>query len=315
VNSLTALVETAEFMVSWTGEDSASGSGIAGYDIYVSRDGGLWELWLDDTTETSVVFHAPGDGTYAFYSQAIDNVGHVEDPPSEADATTMVRALRVGDVDGDGKVTADDAALAAQCAKGLASLSATQRTAADVTGDGCISSCDTMLIERYAAGSLDSFPAERSRRLPGQTPVCGCLFYGDINQDDKITVEDVSAAMNCTRCTGGLSNVQRIAADVNGDGWITTEDVALMIMYISNDMTCFPVDEKGRPDSYVPVCGVGYGDFDGSCCVDFTDLAVFAARWMNTGCGTCGGADSTGDGNVDLRDFGIFADNWLLTPE
>jgi len=306
-----------KFTVQWMGQDDVGGSGINSYDIYVSMDDGPYEVWLDDTSQTSASFAADCNNshTYAFYSVARDNVGHVENPPSEADAITMVRPVRVGDISGDGKVTAYDAALAAQCAEGSTTLSAAQRMAADVTGDGCISYCDALLIARYAVGLIDSFPVERVRRLPDQTTVCGCLFYGDINQDNKITIQDVLAAINCTLCSGELSDLQRIAADVDGNGWITIEDIALMIMHISNEMACFPTDEKGRLYDHVPVCGIGYGDFDGSCRVDFADLVLLAARWMNANCGICGGADFTDDGNVDLRDISVFAENWLMSPE
>jgi hypothetical protein len=50
-------------------------------------------------------------------------------------------------------------------------------------------------------------------------------------------------------------------------------------------------------------------DEDGD--VDFDDFAMFAARWMDIGCGLCDGADFTGEGNVDTLDLGEFGDSWL----
>ena len=317
VLALAGTTSATTFTVQWVGQDDPGGSGIAGYDIYVSTDGSPYELWLDDTNHTSAEFTTdPNAHTYAFYSVARDNVGHVENAPVEPDAvTTTAEPLRVGDISGDGEVTTYDAVLAAQCAEGSTVLSPAQRMAADVTGDGCVSDCDAMLIARYAVGLNDSFPAEQARRLPGQTPICGCLFYGDINRDSKITIQDVLMTINCTLCIGELSDVQRIAADVDGNGWITIEDVALMIMYVSDEMVCFPADEKVRAHDHVPVCGYGYGDFDGSCTLDFTDLALFAESWMRTECGICDAADFTGDGTVDWRDLSVLADNWLKVPE
>jgi len=90
VNPLPAVVETAEFVVSWTGEDSASGSGIAGYDIYVSDNGDDYVLWMRNTPEVSAVFTGEYGHTYRFYSIAIDNVGNCEAAPSGADAETMI---------------------------------------------------------------------------------------------------------------------------------------------------------------------------------------------------------------------------------
>jgi hypothetical protein len=48
--------------------------------------------------------------------------------------------------------------------------------------------------------------------------------------------------------------------------------------------------------------------------LDFEDFAMFADRWMESGCGHrcwCGGADINGSGAVDMNDFAIFAENWL----
>jgi hypothetical protein len=45
--------------------------------------------------------------------------------------------------------------------------------------------------------------------------------------------------------------------------------------------------------------------------LDFVDFAVFAEQWYKSGCGSCGAADLTGDGNVNLSDLAEFANNWL----
>ncbi|MHC4459094.1 MAG: hypothetical protein ACYS0I_18795 [Planctomycetota bacterium] len=57
------------------------------------------------------------------------------------------------------------------------------------------------------------------------------------------------------------------------------------------------------------------GDIDDDWDVDLPDLSLLAAQWKKTGCGQCGGADITGDGNVDENDFGKFAANWLVITE
>jgi len=76
------------FEVGWAGQDDADGSGIASYDIYVSENGGEYQLWLEDTTATSGVFEGSSGNTYAFYSIARDHVGNREQAPSESDAGT-----------------------------------------------------------------------------------------------------------------------------------------------------------------------------------------------------------------------------------
>jgi len=79
-------------VVSWTGQDDPGGAGVASYDVYVSDNGGTFELWLDDTQDTSATFHGRGRHTYAFYSVAKDYVGHSELPPETPDAETILYA-------------------------------------------------------------------------------------------------------------------------------------------------------------------------------------------------------------------------------
>jgi hypothetical protein len=116
-SSVAALPETVarDFTVSWSGQDERLGSGIAAYDIYVSDDGGPFTLWLAASTETSALFTGEAGHRYAFYSVAIDNVGHREAAPSVADTETTAaattswqNAVDPFDVDGMDGVTAQD---------------------------------------------------------------------------------------------------------------------------------------------------------------------------------------------------------------
>ncbi len=90
VQSLPVAVSSAIFPVTWTGDDDFGGSGIAHYDVLVSADVGPFQLWLDDTTETSAEFPGMAGHTYAFYSVATDNVGHAQPLPGAAQAVTTV---------------------------------------------------------------------------------------------------------------------------------------------------------------------------------------------------------------------------------
>jgi len=80
--------ETRPFLVEWSGQDDLNGSGIHGYDIYVSTDSNDYVLWIADTNDTSETFIGEGGHTYSFYSRAHDNVGHVEPAPDLPDSTT-----------------------------------------------------------------------------------------------------------------------------------------------------------------------------------------------------------------------------------
>jgi len=91
VLDLPATIDTPTFLVSWPGQDDENSSGIASYDIYVFTDGSTNEtLWLDHTTETSGIYTGEVGHSYAFYSIARDNVGHVESAPSEPDTSTTI---------------------------------------------------------------------------------------------------------------------------------------------------------------------------------------------------------------------------------
>jgi len=50
------------------------------------------------------------------------------------------------------------------------------------------------------------------------------------------------------------------------------------------------------------------GDVSGDCVVDFTDLEIMAAEWLESGDLV---ADVYQDGKVDLRDYCILVGNWL----
>ncbi|UCG55625.1 MAG: hypothetical protein JSU70_12240 [Phycisphaerales bacterium] len=57
------------------------------------------------------------------------------------------------------------------------------------------------------------------------------------------------------------------------------------------------------------------GDLDDDEDADMTDYALFASKWLETACDTCGGADLTGDGRVMPEDMCEFADSWLVGTE
>jgi hypothetical protein len=80
----------ATFTVNWSGADDAGGSGIARYDVLVADNGGPFSQFQTDTAQTSATFAGQPGHSYAFYSIARDNVGHLEAPPTAADATTTV---------------------------------------------------------------------------------------------------------------------------------------------------------------------------------------------------------------------------------
>ncbi len=83
-----------------------------------------------------------------------------------ADGTVTVQESDVpdvvyGDVNGDGKINATDAALTYRYVNNKAVLTGSQLAAADVNGDGKVNATDAALIYRYVNNKLDTFPAAR----------------------------------------------------------------------------------------------------------------------------------------------------------
>jgi hypothetical protein len=78
------------FLVKWQGDDP--GSGIAGYDIYVSQDGEPLRLWLDHTTLTTANYNGQVNHSYSFAARARDQAGNEEPLPAQAQVTTQIVA-------------------------------------------------------------------------------------------------------------------------------------------------------------------------------------------------------------------------------
>jgi uncharacterized repeat protein (TIGR01451 family) len=93
VAALPSTESSACFTVSWSGTDATSG--IQGYNILVSDNGGPFTRWLVDTPLTSSSYTGVAGHTYAFFSVAIDAAGNVEQKTT-ADTSTTVNANATG---------------------------------------------------------------------------------------------------------------------------------------------------------------------------------------------------------------------------
>jgi hypothetical protein len=79
--------------VRWGGADDSTGSGIRNFTIFVSTDGGPYNAWLQNVTDTSGIFTGQPGEQYRFYSLASDNAGNVEPGKSSPDATTLLTGV------------------------------------------------------------------------------------------------------------------------------------------------------------------------------------------------------------------------------
>ena len=80
------------FGVVWSGANYVGGAPIAYYQIYVSDDGGPFNLWQSQTTGTGALYNGTQGHTYAFYSIATDTTGNREATPLQPQAQTTVIA-------------------------------------------------------------------------------------------------------------------------------------------------------------------------------------------------------------------------------
>lgn len=78
------------FPVQWSAQEDPGGSGLAGVDVFVTVDGTNMVSWLDRTLATSGWFIGEVGHSYAFHTEARDNVGNVEAAPATPDAVTFV---------------------------------------------------------------------------------------------------------------------------------------------------------------------------------------------------------------------------------
>ena len=90
VAALSPVINSNNFMVSWSGMDDPGGSGVASFNIFYSDNGGPYQVWLAKTTSTSAQFTGQFGHSYAFFCVAQDNSGNVEAVHSTPDTTTLV---------------------------------------------------------------------------------------------------------------------------------------------------------------------------------------------------------------------------------
>ncbi len=79
---------SAAIFLTWLGLDDKDGSGIGVYDVFVSTDGGPYEVCFGATAATSGTFIGLPSHAYSFYALARDLAGNAETTPQ--DPTTLI---------------------------------------------------------------------------------------------------------------------------------------------------------------------------------------------------------------------------------
>lgn len=139
VNTIDAIAPTARAVprayagsspvrINWTGTDI--GSGIKDYTVLVSFNGEPYQVWLENTTETSATFTPSESGVYIFAVVARDNVGNRGNVP-----------FIPVDINGDGCVDDSDLLLV------LFNFGATGTDLpTDINGDGVVDDADLLVV-------------------------------------------------------------------------------------------------------------------------------------------------------------------------
>lgn len=90
-------------------------------------------------------------------------------------------------------------------------------------------------------------PKDNTNIVPCSAIACTshCVIkYGDVDLDEKISIRDSTAInMYCDNLTT-LTDVQKRAADVNGDGYVTSEDGYLIQRFLIGEISVFPVERE-----------------------------------------------------------------------
>ena len=115
--------------------------------------------WVPSGDTNLYLYLTSGDHTLNVNGEAVEvkweNGGFVVGSEPEP-------SVILGDVDGNGIITSNDATLVFQAASKMVQFTAAQELAADVDGNGIISSNDATLIFQYASKLINKFPADNN---------------------------------------------------------------------------------------------------------------------------------------------------------
>src|SRR5262249_14860330 len=77
---------SSNYQVQWNSTDDKGGSGVKYVTLYVSQDGGAYQIWQDQLPQASgtMVYQGQAGHTYTFLALATDLAGNHEQPPAAA---------------------------------------------------------------------------------------------------------------------------------------------------------------------------------------------------------------------------------------
>ncbi len=86
------------YQLQWSSADDAGGSGVKSVTLYVSEDGGTYQVWQSQVTQASgtMIYQGQAGHTYSFLALATDVAGNQEQPPAGINAQQSPDAVNLG---------------------------------------------------------------------------------------------------------------------------------------------------------------------------------------------------------------------------
>ncbi|MBI5214357.1 MAG: right-handed parallel beta-helix repeat-containing protein [Ignavibacteriae bacterium] len=150
---------------------------------------------------------------------------------------TSRSGILLGDPSFNGSITAYDAALTLQHVVGIITFSATQQTAANVSGDATVSAYDASLILRFVVGSITGFPGSGKISVDAGS-VIACNF-----KTEKIGDEFVHLYLNLNNALGIYATDFKLSYDVN-----ELEFTSVQKTEVSKEMSLYHHSSDGSVD-------------------------------------------------------------------
>ena len=240
-----------QFSVQWGGADNDSGCGVKDYTIFVSDNGGAYNVWQSNTTATQAMYNGAAGHTYAFIIQSRDNLNNVETLRTVADATTTTARTVTGRIALEG--VSNLAAVSPAAPLGAFHI-AFRKPGTTTELYGCDVALTPVGTGAFGTYTLYNVPAG----------MYDAAVKGAKNL--RVLVSGVSVATTST-----VPNVILPAGDSNGDNSVDSSDFGVLI-------GAFNTDGSIAGSGYDPTADFNY---DGS--VDSSDFALLIGQFNNAG--------------------------------
>ena len=96
--TVTQLGTAPNYQVQWKSVDDPKGSGVKSVTLYVSKDGGAYQIWQDQVTQASgtMIYQGQAGHTYNFLVLGTDIAGNHEQPPAAANVPQDTTTVNLG---------------------------------------------------------------------------------------------------------------------------------------------------------------------------------------------------------------------------